>query len=151
MEIMTHNIFWDDIEEGLEFPHVIISPTKGQYIKWWREPGKYYRQPYNELLLVERETSDEMVSGRLLASMIVQFLKSWVGDEAALKQISCVFQDLKIRDYTLLFKGRIRHKYVENKQYCVDCEIWVENIIGETTGPGLAILTFPRRRLQTQL
>ncbi|MDO8716159.1 MAG: hypothetical protein Q7J73_05065, partial [Dehalococcoidales bacterium] len=42
-------------------------------------------------------------------------------------------------------KGKVTKKYVENNDYFLACEIWVENGKGEITTPGKATVILPSR------
>ena len=42
-------------------------------------------------------------------------------------------------------RGMVTSKYEDDGEYLVDCEVWLENGEGQSTTPGRATVTLPRR------
>jgi len=45
----------------------------------------------------------------------------------------------------LICKGKVNKKHVENGEHYVECSIWAENVRGEKTVSGRAIIIMPSR------
>ena len=74
-----------------------------------------------------------------------QFLTDWMGDDGTLKKFSCQVRHPSIMGDSNFVKGRVKSKRVENGEYLVECETWVENQAGLITAPGSALIALPAK------
>jgi hypothetical protein len=72
-----------------------------------------------------------------------QFVTDWMGDEGALKKLSCQVRHPSIMGDSNFVKGKVTGKRLENGEHLVDCDIRVENQAGLVTAPGRAIIALP--------
>ncbi len=74
-----------------------------------------------------------------------EFLTDWMGDDGTLKKYSCQVRHPSIMGDSNFVKGRVTSKRIDDGEYLVDCQIWVENQAGLITAPGQATIALPAR------
>ena len=74
-----------------------------------------------------------------------QFVTDWMGDDGTLKKFSCQVRHPSIMGDINIVKGKVKDKRIENGEYLVECEIWVENQAGLVTSPGQATVALPSK------
>jgi len=153
---MTKQIYWEDIEEGAEIPSLSKIATSRMLVKFAGASGDFNPLHYEDSFAAAQGVGKPIVHGQLKRAWLMQLLTDWIGEQGTLKKFSCQFRSM---DYPRLMKsmvepqdgetwqckGKVTKKYVENGQYLLDCEVWVENGKGEQTTPGSAVVALPSR------
>ena len=150
--------FWEDIEIGMEMTPVlekglltmteifrfgILVPSLPRRIE--------SRRSFVEIGFTREETQKragmESASdyGPQRVCWLGQFVTDWMGDDGTLKKMSCQVRHPSIMGDTNIIRGKVKNKRIENKEYLVDCEIWVENQAGVVTAPGQATVLLPSK------
>ena len=62
-----------------------------------------------------------------------------------LRKVAVQHRAMDFPGQTMVCKGKVTNKRVENGEHCVECEIWTENEKGEKTAPGTAKVILPSR------
>lgn len=142
---MPKILYWEDVEEGMELPHLVKRPNTQQLVKWAGASGDYYQIHYDTAFAQATGLPGVIVHGALKNAFLGQLVTEWIGEYGTLKRLSCQYRGMDVPDDTLTSKGRVVRKYQEDDQCLVDCEIWIENGRGETTTPGAATVALPSR------
>ena len=142
---MSRQLFWDDIEEGMELPTLAKRTDSQQLVKWAGASSDYYQIHYDKDFALEKNLPGIIVHGRLTASMLGQAITDWIGEEGWLRRFACQFRGMNLPDRDIIVKGKVTRKYTEDGRGCLDCEVWAENDQGDTTTPGTATVVLPRR------
>jgi acyl dehydratase len=74
-----------------------------------------------------------------------QFVTDWMGDDGTFKKMSCQVRHPSILGDSNTVKGKVIDKRIEDGEYLVECEIWVENQAGLVTAPGYATVMLPSK------
>lgn len=77
--------------------------------------------------------------------MLSRLITDWIGDEGWLKKLSYQMRRFNIAGDTLSVKGKVIKKYIDDKEHCVECEVWVENQRDGVSVPGTAIVILPSK------
>jgi len=142
---MSKQVFWDDVEEGMQLPTLVKRSTTEQLVKWAGASGDYNQIHYDKDFAMERNLPGVIVHGRLTASMLGQLLTDWMGEEGQLKKFACQFRGMNLPDSDIFLKGKVTRKYREDGHHYVECEVWAENEQGQITAPGTATIILPGR------
>ena len=142
---MSRQLFWDDIEDGMELPTLVKRTNSRQLVKWAGASGDFYEIHYDKDFALENKLPGIIVHGRLTASMLGQAITDWIGEEGWLKKFACQFRGMNLPNSDIYVKGKVTRKYKEDGCCCVDCQVWAENDRGETTTPGTATVVVPSR------
>ena len=146
---MEKKLSWEDIEPGMEITSLAKVPTSQMLVKWAGATGDFNPLHYDDHFAANEGVGTRIIHGELKRAWLVQMMTDWLGDDGVLKKISCQYRALDHprlmktpldpeEGETFWCKGRVSKKYMEGKNYCLDCEIWVENGQGEVTTPGQA-------------
>ena len=142
---MSKQIYYEDVEEGIEIPVLTKHPTPRQLVMWATVSGDFYEIHYDKDFALSLGFPGIVVQGTLTASFLVQLVTDWMGKLG-------IFRKLSIRNLGALFpnediicKGKVNKKYIEDSESRVECEVWAENSKGEKRTMGTAHVTLPTR------
>ena len=135
---MSKILFWEDIREGMELPPLVKNTSTRQLVKYAGASGDFYEIHYDKDFAQSTGLPGAILQGALKNAFLGQLITDWIGEHGTLKRLSCQYRGMDMPGNTLMCKGRVTRKYVEDSQHLVDCEIWVENGLGEHTTPGEA-------------
>lgn len=142
---MAEQLFYEDVEIGMEIPPLVKHPTTQQLVKWAGASGDYYELHYDKDFARGQGFPDVLVHGRLKAAFLGQLMTNWIGEQGTLKKLTCNYRGLDFPGKDLIVKGKVTNKYIKDGEHYVECEIWTENEKGEKTTPGTAVAVLPSR------
>ena len=142
---MADQIFWDDVTEGLEIGPVVRHPTTQQLVKYAGASGDYYQIHYDKDFAQGTGLEDVILHGALKNAFLGSLVTGWMGTEGSLRKLSCQYRGMDIPGRPVTARGVVTSKYEDDGEYLVDCEVWLENGEGQSTTPGRATVTLPRR------
>jgi hydroxyacyl-ACP dehydratase HTD2-like protein with hotdog domain len=145
-------LFWDDIEVGTEIPPY-------QRVVTLMELNRYAGANEEFVLIhMDRDYSqkvarlpDVIVMGNLKYAYLSNMMINWIGEEGTLKKLSAQYRGMDIpgpalsSEPTMICKGKVTNKYVQDGDHYVECEVWTETGEGQVTTPGSAIAILPAR------
>jgi hydroxyacyl-ACP dehydratase HTD2-like protein with hotdog domain len=143
---------WDDIEVGTEIPPY-------QRVVTLMELNRYAGANEEFVLIhMDRDYSqkvarlpDVIVMGNLKYAYLSNMMINWIGEEGTLKKLSAQYRGMDIpgpalsSEPTMICKGKVTNKYVQDGDHYVECEVWTETGEGQVTTPGSAIAILPAR------
>jgi acyl dehydratase len=142
---MNEQLYYEDIVVGSEIIPLVKQPTTRQLVMWAGASGDYYPIHYDKDFAQSKGLPCVIVHGQLIGCFLGQLVTDWVGEQGSLRKISCSYKSANFPGQTLICKGKVNKKYVEDSEYYVECNLWVENTKGERTISGKALVTFPAR------
>lgn len=83
---------------------------------------------------------DVIIQGWYKTATIAQMLKGWIGDGDALKRLTVQYRGMDVAGNTLTAGGKVLRVSREDNGKQVECEVWVDNQLGQRTATGTAIL-----------
>ncbi len=145
-------LFWEDVEVGMPIPSYPRTVTLMEMNRFAGANDEFV------LIHMDRDYSqnvarlpDVIVMGNLKYAYLSNMMNKWIGEGGTLKRLSAPYRGMDIpgpalsTEPTMICKGRVTKKYVQNVNHYVECEVWVENKKGQITTPGSAIVILPTR------
>ncbi|TET40011.1 MAG: acyl dehydratase [Dehalococcoidia bacterium] len=142
---MAKQLYYEDVEVGIEIPPLVKRPTTRQLVQWAGASGDYYELHYDKDFAQAQGFPNVLVHGKLKFGLLGQMLTDWIGEGGILRKLSCSYRGTDFPGEDLVCKGRVANKYVKDGEHIVECEIWTENPGGEKTTPGNATVILPSR------
>jgi len=140
---MAEQVYWDDVQEGMEIPPLEKNATTQQLVRWAGASGDFYQIHYDKDFALGNDLPGCIVHGALKSAWLGQLLGDWIGEKGAVKSFGCSYRGMDIPDDPLTCKGIVTKKYVEGDEHLVACDIWLENSKGEKTTPGTGVVALP--------
>jgi len=145
-------LLWDDVEAGMDIPPYQRVVTLMELNRYAGANDEFV------LIHMDREYSqkvarlpDVIVMGNLKYAYLANMMTNWIGEDGTLKRLSAQYRGMDIpgpalsTEPTMICKGRVTNKYVQDGDHCVECEVWTETGEGQVTTPGSAIVVLPTR------
>ena len=138
-------VYWEDVQEGTEIPSLVKNPTTRQLVQYAGASGDFYEIHYDKDFAQGNGLPGPIIHGALKNAFLAQLITDWIGEHGTLKKLSCQYRGMDVPGDTLVCKGTVRRKYVQDERSMVDCQIWLENSKGERTTPGSASVALSSR------
>ena len=142
---MSEQRYFEDIQTGQELDRLKVTPTRRLAVMFAGASGDFYEIHYDKDFAIAAGQPEVIVHGAQKASFIGQVLTNWMGREGVLKKLSCSFRGIDSFDVELVCNGRVKEKFVKDDEYCVVCELWIDNAKGERTTIGGGVVALPSR------
>ena len=142
---MVKQLYYEDVEVGMELPPLTKHPTTRQLVKWAGASGDYVEIHYDKDVALKAGLSGVILHGPLISSFLGQFITEWIGDEGTLKKMNCTWKRMHFPGEELICKGKVTNKYVDGSEHCVECDLWTENPKGDVCAPHKAVVSLPSR------
>lgn len=142
---MSEQLYFEDVEEGMELPTVEKNPTTQQLVKYAGASGDYYQIHYDQEFAKANGLPNVILHGALKNAFLGHLMTNWVGEHGTLRKLSAQYRGMDVPGTPIYAKGVVTKKYVENGENLVECDIWLENHKGEKTTPGSALVALPAR------
>ncbi len=142
---MSEQLYFEDVEEGMELPTVEKNPTTQQLVKYAGASGDYDQIHYDQEFAKANGLPNVILHGALKNAFLGHLMTNWVGEHGTLRKLSAQYRGMDVPGTPIYAKGVVTKKYVENGENLVECDIWLENHKGEKTTPGSALVALPAR------
>jgi acyl dehydratase len=133
----------------MDIPTLVKKPTTRQLVQYAGASGDFYEIHYDKDYAQGNELPGVILHGALKNAFLGHLMTNWIGEYGVLRKLSCSYRGIDVPEDTILGKGTVTGKHVEDGQHTVDCEIWLENGKGERTTPGYATVILPSRSQQS--
>ena len=143
---MYEQLYFEDVEEGMELPTVEKNPTTQQLVKYAGASGDYYQIHYDQGFAEANGLPNVILHGALKNAFLGHLMTNWVGEHGTLRKLSAQYRGMDVPGTPIYAKGVVTKKYVENGENLVECDIWLENHKGEKTTPGSALVALPAKK-----
>ena len=151
---MPEQIYWDDIEVGMEIAPLAKIATTQMLVRWAGASGDFNPLHYDSAYVEAEGLGQVIVHGALKRQWLIHLMTDWIGEQGTLKKFSCQYGAMDYPRHmktisqpqegeTWHCKGKVTKKYIEGDRHLVDCRIGVENGKGEVTTSGRATVIFP--------
>ena len=140
---MAEQIYYEDVSLENEIPPLTKRPTTRQLVMWAGASGDYYAIHYDKDFAQSKGLPGVIVHGQLAAAFLGQLITDWIGKQGSLKKFSCSYRGMNFPNETIICRGKVSKKYVEGGEHYTECSIWAENVKGEKTVTGKAIVALP--------
>ncbi len=142
---MAEQLYYEDVAVGSDITPLVKQPTPRQLVMWAGASGDYNPIHYDKDFAQSRGLPGVIVHGQLVSCFLGQLITDWMGEEGSLKKLTCSYKRMNCPGEALTWKGKVRKKYIEDGGRYVESTIWAENVKGEKTVSGMAIVALPSR------
>lgn len=142
---MADQIFWEDVEVGMEITPLVKEPTSQQLVKWAGASGDFYQIHYDKDFALSNNLPGIIIHGALKSAWLGQLLGDWAGTGGAIKKYGCGYRGMDVPGDKVTCRGTVLKKYTEGGENLVELEIWMENGKGEKTTPGTGLVALPSK------
>ncbi len=140
---MGKQIYYEDIVEASTIKQLTKQPTTTQLVMWAGASGDYNAIHYDKDYAIHKGLPGIIVHGQLVGAFLGQMLTDWAGDKGNLRKLSLSYKGMNFPGETLICKGKILKKHIEDNQHLITLKIWVENPRKEKTLTGMAVVSLP--------
>ena len=143
---MAVNVHYEDVQVGDEIP--AWSRTT-DFMHWNR-----YAAVNDEFVYIHMDDEAGRAAlneqgafgmGNLRYTYIMSSLRTWIGDEAEIREVGCQFRAINQKNDTLTVTGKVTKKEVVDGENRVFLDINVVNQNGDATCPGHAVVALPTK------
>ena len=142
---MKGKLYYEDVVVGGEVTTLVKQPTTRQLVMWAGASGDYNPIHYDKDFAQSRGLPGVVVHGQLAGCFLGQMVTDWIGEQGRLRKLTLTYRGMNFPGETLICKGTVTKKYIEDGQHFVVCSLWTENPKGEKTVTGTAVVTLPSR------
>jgi acyl dehydratase len=143
---------WEDVTVGTEIPPYprIVTLMEINRFAGANDEFLLHHMDRDYSRTVER-LPDIIVMGNLKYAYLSNMLHNWIGEGGTLKRLGVQYRGLDFpgpaleKTPTLVCRGSVTKKYIQDGEGYIECRVWVENKAGEVTTPGTAMVIFPGR------
>jgi acyl dehydratase len=142
---MAYNVYFEDVELGQEIP---AFTRETDFMNWNR-----YAAVNEEFVYIHMDDEAGKAAGQGAAfgmgnlrwAYILNALRSWIGDEAEVRELSMQFRAVNHKHDVLRTTAIVTDKKQENGENFVVLDVNVVNQKDEKTAPGRAVVVLPSR------
>jgi acyl dehydratase len=142
---MQRQLYYEDIEVGVELPALEKNPTTQQLVKYAGASGDFYQIHYDKDYAQANGLPGVIIHGALKNAFLGQLVTDFAGEHGRLRKLAVQYRGMDQPGEKLTAKGRVISKRLENGEHMVECEIWLENTKGEKNTTGTATIILPTR------
>ncbi len=142
---MTEQVYFEDVEEGMDIPTLRKDPTTQQLVMYAGASGDYYQIHYDLEFAKNNDLPDVILHGALKNAFLGQVVTDWIGEWGTLKELKAQYRGMDVPGTPVFVKGVVRKKYQQDDENIVECDIWLETHEGLRTTPGSAVVSLPER------
>ena len=142
---MCEQLYYEDVAVGSEITPLVKQPTTRQLVMWAGASGDYYPIHYDKDFAQSKGLPGVIVHGQLVGCFLSQLMTDWIGEQGSLRKLSCNYKRINFPGEALICKGTVTKKYVKDEEHYIECSLWAENMKGEKTVSGRAVVVIPTR------
>ncbi|MCZ6789093.1 MAG: MaoC/PaaZ C-terminal domain-containing protein [Chloroflexi bacterium] len=143
---MAATPYFEEISEGTELPELTKEIRPVNMMMYGAATWDFMRIHYDADHARERGFEGAIVDGQMEGAFLAQMVIDWAGDPGALRRLGVRYRNFIYPGDTLVCKGTVQRKFIEEPDALVECELVVENTTRqEVAGLGTAIVALPRR------
>jgi acyl dehydratase len=135
---------FEELEVGTDIPALVKEQiTTIDLVKWAVATDDFNPVHFDKDYALEHGLPSVIVHGPLKCALLTRLIFEWAGEKGILRKLTCTHRAMSYPRETLLCRGKVSKKYIEDGQNLVECEIWVENQDGAISASGRAIVVLP--------
>jgi acyl dehydratase len=142
---MSQQLYYEDIAIGNEITTLVKHPTTHILQMWAKVSGDYNPIHFDNNLAQSKGLPGIILPGQLAGCFLGQMVTDWIMEEGRLRKLVCRYKGMNFPGEVLICRGRTRNKYIKDGEHYIECSLWAENINGENTVSGYAVVTLPSR------
>jgi len=139
-------LYWEDVEVGQEIPSSYsIKLDATRIVLQVSGTQDYYQVHHDRDFAQAQGVPDVFVNTGFLTAALGRLLTDWIGTDGWLRKFRLEMRKMNLLGDTLMVKGEVTDKYVQNGDHCVEADVWCETDREGVTTPCKATLILPSR------
>ncbi len=138
---MNKNLYFEDINEGMEIPTIKKNPTTQQLVKYAGASGDFYQIHYDMEYAKNNGLPGVILHGALKNAFLGQLITDWIGTSGKLKMLEVQYKGMDLPGTPVYAKGIVSKIIDENN---INCDLWLETKNGDKTTIGKATIQLPK-------
>ena len=144
---MAATPYFEEISEGTELPELTKEIGPVNMMMYGAATWDFMRIHYDADHARELGFEGAIVDGQMEGAFLAQLVIDWAGDPGALRRLGVRYHNFIYPGDTVICKGKVQRKFIEEPDALVECDLVVENKTRqEVAGLGTAIVALPRRQ-----
>ena len=144
---MAATLYFEEISEGTELPTLTKEIGPVNMMMYGAATWDFMRIHYDADHARERGFEGAIVDGQMEGAFLAQLVIDWAGDPGALRRLGVRYRNFIYPGDTVVCKGKVKRKFIEEPDAFVECDLVVENTTRqEVAGLGTAVVALPRRQ-----
>lgn len=142
---MAKLLYYEDVKVGMEIPKLVVLSNILSQVKWAGVNRDYDPEHYDREHALSLGLTAPIVNGVFKLVSFARLLMNWTGDAGNIRKLDCRYIGMDIVGDLMTFKGIVKQCAMNGAEKVVECQVWVENINGEKTTLGIALIDLPSR------
>jgi acyl dehydratase len=139
-------IYYEDVEEGMELPKYIYNPTPTHLFRWSAAIENFHRIHYDlDFGLNHDKNPSILVHGSWKQSVAPQYLKDWTLPNGWPWKARFEHRAMLVPGDVLIMWGRVTSKYEKDQMGFIELEVGMKTHDGIESMPGTATVVLPLR------
>jgi acyl dehydratase len=140
----SRQLYFEEVNIGDEIPALVKEElTTKTFVKWAAAVRDFYPVHYDTDFAKNLGLRGVIAHGPYKLALLARLMREWMGEQGELLKLDCQHRGSNYAGETLICRGRVTNKYVQEPQNLVECEVWVENQEGDVSAPGSAVVALP--------
>ena len=141
---LDSTLYFEEVEVGDEITPLRKGIDLTRMVFYAAATWDFHRYHYDDDYARRLGFPRAFVDGQMLGAYLAQMLSDWSGDPGAIGKLGFRYKGFAFPGDVLTCKGRVTGKSDDDSNPLIDCELWIDNQVGETVlSPGHATLTLP--------
>jgi acyl dehydratase len=142
---MTQQIYFDDVQEGMELPRLDKGPLGPIHLfRWSAAMENWHRIHYDRDFAVNHDKLPDLaINGSLKQQFIVQLLKDWAGRDGWVWRVAFQFRAMNTVGEMLHVWAKVKSTRRLTDYGLVTLELGIVNDAGKESTPGEATVALP--------
>ena len=132
---------FEALREGQEIPPVRVTVSKVQMMMYAAATWNPNRLHWDSDFSRKRGFADANIAGPMFGDYLAEMLVQWVGCPSRLRSLEYSNRDLAFPGDTLICRGKVKGRRLQENTELVDCQVWVENQKGGILVQGSATVS----------
>lgn len=138
--------YWEDVEVGHELPTLDLEIDARRLVLQLSGSQDHYPVHFDQDFARAAGHAGVFMSSGFTEAALVRVITDWIGPEGCLRKLRLELRRQNRMGDTMVCKGRVATKYVQDGDHYVECEVWAENQREGITTPGRAWVILPARQ-----
>lgn len=140
-------LYWEDVQLEDEIP-IVHFPLSIARLVMAAGSNRDFNSIHHNTEYAKATGAPDMYANIIfLYGMWEKAIRDYMGSAGTIKSV----KEFRMKAFntageTVVIKGQVKQKWLENKEALVELKMWSENSQGTTVGPGRVVITLPRRK-----
>lgn len=132
---------WETLGEGQEIPPYRVTISKVQMMMYaaatWNPNQLHWDSDFSR----KKGFANANIAGPMFGDYLAEMLVKWAGCPSRLRSLEYINRDMAFPGDTLICRGKVKGKRLQENTELIDCQVWVENQKGGILVQGSAVVS----------